>query len=246
MKGLQLPLGVQLPDTASFESYHAGPNAEAVTALRGAGEPSAPPLILLFGPPGAGKSHLLQALTRAFARGAACAYVPLRELLAEGATAADTLDGLERAQLVCLDDVERVLSHADWPLALLRLLDGLRVHGGHAVLAAPAPPDRLALDLPDLRTRLSAAAIYGLKPLSDADRTALLQERARARGLELPEDAARHLLARLPRDAGSLVGALDRLDRALLSAQRRLTLGFVQQWLKDSDLSSRAHQGPAN
>jgi len=30
------------------------------------------------------------------------------------------------------------------------------------------------------------------------------------------------------------VEALDRLDRALLSAQRRLTQGFVQQWLKDS------------
>jgi chromosomal replication initiation ATPase DnaA len=56
---------------------------------------------------------------------------------------------------------------------------------------------------------------------------------ARARGLELPADAARYLLSRLPRDAGSLVEALDRLDRALLSAQRRLTVAFLQQWLKE-------------
>jgi len=233
VKGLQLPLGVQLPDTASFETYFAGPNAEAVAAVQRAADPAAPPLLLLFGPAGTGKSHLLQALTRAAARTLACAYVPLRELLAEGADPADTLEGLERAQLVGLDDVDAVLGHAQWPLALLRLLDGLRTHGGHAVISAPAAPERLALALPDLRTRLAAAAVYGLKPLSDNDRTGLLLERARARGIELPHDAARHLLSHLPRDAGSLVQALDRLDRALLTAQRKLTLSFVQQWLKE-------------
>jgi len=234
VKGLQLPLGVQLPDTASFETYYAGPNAEAVAAVRSTLATGAPPLLLLYGPPGTGKSHLLQALTRAAARSAACAYVPLRELHAEGAAAGDTLDGLERAQLVCLDDADAVLAQPDWALALLRLLDALRAGGGRAVIGAPAAPERLVLQLPDLRTRLSQAAIYGLKPLLDPDRTGLLLERARARGLELPEDAARHLLARLPRDPGSLVAAIDRLDRALLSAQRKPTLSFVQQWLKDS------------
>ncbi|MGH8482690.1 MAG: DnaA regulatory inactivator Hda, partial [Nevskiaceae bacterium] len=64
MKGLQLPLGVQLPDTASFETYCAGPNAETVAALRAVLAPDAPPVLLLYGPPGSGKSHLLQALTR--------------------------------------------------------------------------------------------------------------------------------------------------------------------------------------
>ena len=240
MKGLQLPLGVQLPDTASFETYFAGPNAEAVAAVQRSAGADAPQLVLLFGPVATGKSHLLQALTRAAARSLACAYVPLRELRADGAAAADTLDGLERAQLVCLDDLDAVLDHADWPVALLRLLDALRAHGGRAVVSAPAAPERLALELPDLRTRLAAAAIYGLKPLSDHDRTGLLLERARARGLELPQDAARHLLSRLPRDAGSLVQAIDRLDRALLTAQRKLTLSFVQQWLRDTDVSSRA------
>jgi DnaA family protein len=234
VKGLQLPLGVQLPDTASFETYSAGPNAEAVAALRRVAAADAPPVLLLYGPPGTGKSHLLQALTRASARERACAYLPLRELVAEGAGAGDTLEGLERAELVCLDDIDAALPRPGWPLALLRLLDALRARGSRAVIAAPAAPERLPLDLPDLRTRLAAAAVYGLKPLSDADRTALLHDRARARGLELPPDAARQLLERLPRDPGSLVAALDRLDRALLSAQRKLTPAFVQQWLKDS------------
>lgn len=231
MKGLQLPLGVQLSDAASFESYHAGPNGEVVEALRAMAADRAPPLLFLFGPPASGKTHLLQALTREAARTRACAYLPLAQF--GGGDAGEALEGFEQAELLCLDDVHAAAAAADGALALLRLLDQVRAHGGCSVVTATAPPDRLGIALPDLRTRLSAAAIYGLKPLTDDDRERLLLDRARARGLELPGDAARQLLAHLPRDAGSLVAAMDRLDRDLLSAQRRLTLSFVQQWLRD-------------
>ncbi|MBI3171833.1 MAG: hypothetical protein HYZ32_04475, partial [Hydrocarboniphaga effusa] len=212
MQGLQLPLGVQLSDTASFDSYYAGPNDEALAALKGLLTAASPPLLWLFGPRGCGKTHLLQALTRRAAsvgdgnivsrtgaeRGgnAACAYVPLREL------SVDALEGLEQADVVCLDDVDAVLNDARWPLALLRWLDQLRAHGGRCALSASAPPERLAytagLALPDLKTRFSAAAIFGLKPLTDDNRGQFLRERAWARGLELPEEAARYLLVRLP------------------------------------------------
>lgn len=239
MKGLQLPLGVQLSDTASFETYHAGPNAEAVAALRATLAGAGAPLLFLYGPPASGKTHLLQALMRAAAAGQTCAYLPLVQLHGRGEDAPEILDGLEALDLVGLDDLGEVLGAAGWPLALLRLLDALRAHGGRCVITASAPAERLALPLADLRTRLTAAATYGLRPLGDADREHLLRARARARGLELPPDAARYLLARLPRDTGSLLAALDRLDRDLLSARRRLTLAFVQQWLRQSFSDSK-------
>jgi DnaA-homolog protein len=232
VKGAQLPLGVHLSDAASFESYHPGPNAEVVAALRALAHGDGPPLLFVYGPAASGKTHLLQALARAAARELACAYVPLARFGA--ADAADALEGLEQADLVCIDDLDVLAGGSAGALALLRLLDQRRARDGRCVLAATAPPERLGVTLPDLRTRLSAAATYGLKPLGDDDREQLLLERARARGLDLPGDAARALLARLPRDAGSLVRALDRIDHDLLSAQRRLTLAFVQQWLKDN------------
>ncbi|HUR41846.1 MAG TPA: DnaA regulatory inactivator Hda [Verrucomicrobiae bacterium] len=233
MKGLQLPLGVQLADASSFDSYHAGPNAEPVAALRALISGDGAPLVFLYGPHASGRSHLLQALTREASRQRLCAYLPLAQLRA--GDPAETVSGLHDADLVCLDDLDAVAGDAAWSIALLRLLDALRAHGGSAVVAAGAPPERLAVALPDLRTRLSAAAVYGLKPLDDEARETLLLERARARGLDLPQDAARALLARLPRDAGSLVDAIERLDCALLSAQRRLTIAFVQQWLREQE-----------
>ena len=126
MKGLQLPLGVQIRETSSFATFHAGPNAETVAALRNLGTPATPPLVLVFGPPGSGKTHLLQALVHEQAGRRACAYLPLRELHATP----EALAGFEAADVVCVDDVDAVTGDAERALPLLRLLDGVRAHGG--------------------------------------------------------------------------------------------------------------------
>lgn len=219
MIGRQLPLPVQLRDSASFDSYHPGPNSEALAALSGATAN-----VFLFGPPSSGKTHLLQALARI----TGAAYLPLRELRGFGPEA---LDGFGAAPALCADDVDAIAQDRDWCIALLRLIDTHRTRGSRCVFAAAAPPERMGLPLPDLRTRLAACAAFGLQSLSDDDRLQLLRDRAVARGLDLPEDAARWLLATQSRDTGKLLAALEQLDQASLSAKRRLTLPFVQSVL---------------
>lgn len=219
MKGAQLPLAVQLKDTASFDSFHPGENVEVVAALR---ELRAP--LLLYGASGSGRTHLLQAACRTHGG----AYLPLATLAELGSEA---LDGYATASALYLDDVDAVCTQRDWCLALLRVIDQLRSDGRRFVLTAGAHPERLAFALPDLRTRLLQCIVLGLRPLDDAQRRELLRLRARQRGLELPEDVTRWLLATLPRDPGSLLDALNTLDRGALSAKRRLSLSLAQDVL---------------
>lgn len=227
MRGQQLALGVQLRDAARFDTFFSGPNADVAGALRGHLDARAGNGLFLYGAPGLGKTHLLQALVReGAARGLAVAYLPLRELAPCGAEA---FDGLEAQSLICLDDIDAALEDAGWSLTLLRLLDALRARHRHFCLSARSAPERLAIQRSDLLTRLTACTLLGLKPLKDADRGELLRSRARERGLELPDDSLRWLLTHLPRDTGSLVAALDHLDHASLAAQRKLTLPFVQR-----------------
>ena len=55
---------------------------------------------------------------------------------------------------------------------------------------------------------------------------------ARLRGFGMPEDVCRFLLKRLDREMRSLFMTLDQLDRASITAQRKLTIPFVKEILK--------------
>jgi DnaA-homolog protein len=233
---VQLPLGVQLRDNASFASFFPGPNAELLRQLEQivaqAGSGQGLRVLFLWGMQGSGRTHLLQAASRAAGeRGRAAAYLPLAEL--GGSEPARLLEGVAELSFVCLDDVQAVAGRRDWEQALMALCDGLRATGGSLLAAGSQPPMELGLALKDLATRLAWGPVYALKPLDDTDKIRLLQQRARGRGLELPEEVGRFLLSRSARDIPSLLAVLERLDRASLAAQRGLTVPFVREVLAD-------------
>lgn len=225
----QLALDIRLADHAVFASYHPGRNALAVASLERVAAGNGPALVWLWGPGGSGRSHLLQAcVAAAHQRGAATAYLPLAR---PGGLAPGVLEGMDGLDLLALDDVERAAGDPPWESALFGVYEGLIARGGRLVAAARAPPAAAGFALADLASRFSAAAVFRLEPLDDDERVAALQRRAAWRGLVLPEDTARFLLARVERDAASLFELLDRLDRAALAAQRRLTVPFVRSVL---------------
>lgn len=229
MKGAQLPLAVQLRDTASFDSYFTGPNGEAVAALRELRQP-----VLLYGPSGCGRTHLLQAACRAHGG----AYLSLADVASLGP---DILDGYASAPNLFLDDIDPVLADRGWCITLLRLLDAMRGSGRRFALCAAAGPERLDIALGDVRTRLSQCLVFGLRPLDDTQRAELLQLRAQMRGLELPADVIRWLLNTRARDVACLLDVLDVLDRGALTAKRRITLPLAQALLASA--SARKEPG---
>jgi DnaA family protein len=225
----QLPLGVELAVSMRFETYIPGPNAGAMAALArlAAGGASAP--VWIFGVPGTGKSHLLQATCAAAGdAGQPAAYLPLAQVRADGA---QRLDGFERLALVALDDVHAVAGDAAFEAALFTLYNGLAEHGGRLALAGASGPASTAIRLPDLASRFSACEVHRLEPLAESDQPAALRQRAGRRGLELPDETLAFLMRRAPRDFATLCRMLDALDTESLAAQRRLTVPFVRDWL---------------
>jgi DnaA family protein len=226
----QLPLGVRLPDRAVFASFLAGRNLQAVEHVRALASGASGGVAWLAGATGAGKTHLLQAACAAAGESLRAGYFPLAEL---GPLGIGVLEGLREIECLCLDDVHEVAGNVEWERALFGLFCALEERGGRLIAAATSPPALLAWALPDLASRFAASAIFQLRMLDEAEQRAALQLRAHVRGLDLPEETARYLQRRFPRDMRTLYQLLDTLDEAAIIAQRRLTVPFIRSVLAE-------------
>ena len=229
----QIPLGVRLADRALFASFLPAHNAEALQHLQRLATGAAGALTWLCGPPGAGKSHLLQATCAAASEHMRAGYVPLADVAALGV---GVLEGLPQMECLCLDDVDRVAGQLDWERGIFGLLREMEEGGARLILAAEGPPALLRWGLADLGSRCGAGAVFQLRPLEEEEQHAALQLRARQRGLELPDETWQWLRKRFPRDMRTLYRLLDTLDEAALAAQRRLTVPFIREVLRSARL----------
>lgn len=229
----QLPLALKLDAGASLEGFVADGNAALLSHLHAIVAGERHDTIWLAGAPGAGKSHLLQAVSSEVAkRGRRAMYVPLAQSDVFGPDLLTDLDGMD---LVALDDVERVAGQPAWERRLFTLLNELPQLPASVLLASVALPHDAGFALADLRSRAAGGVTYRVVPLDDAGRLTALQQRAARRGIDLDESAARFLLHRVRRDMREVCAWLDHLDSAALAAQKRVTIPFIRAALLQAD-----------
>src|SRR5690606_11150865 len=224
----QLPLALRYPPDQRLETF-AG-NRALVAQLQdfaaGAGDAR---MLLLVGPPGSGKTHLaLAACAEAEAAGRRAAYLPLATARGRLGTA---LEALHAFDLVALDGLDAIAGGPDDELALFDFHNRIHDAGRQLLYTARVAPAALGLQLPDLRSRLGQCTRLAPERLDDAGRAEMLRLRARRRGLQIDDAAIDWLLRHAGRDLSGLTALLDRLDRASLAAQRRITLPFLREVL---------------
>ena len=135
------------------------------------------------------------------------------------------------------DDVHTLDANAQH--ALFVAINAAREGRGGVLAAGDQPPSLLALR-EDLRTRLAWGLVYQLHPPGEELKALHLKRLAARRGLEMPDEVAAYLLARLPRDLASLEALMQLLDKHSLARQRALTLPLVREVLAGYDASAGA------
>lgn len=228
----QLPLALRFPPDQRMATFVDAPEG-AIAQLEALAREGGADWVYVSGAAGTGKTHLLiAACALAQAQGRRPAYLSLATVAGRVREALHAFEGMD---LVALDDVDAVAGRREDEVALFDFHNRARAAGGAVVYAALARPDAAALSLPDLRSRLGQCSGVVLSPLDDAGRREVLRQRAQRRGLAFDDAALDWLLRRVGRDLGSLTQLFDRLDRAALAAQRRLTVPFLRQVLDSGD-----------
>lgn len=183
----------------------------------------------LFGPSGSGKSHLLTAVCHALReQGRDVIYLPAGRLQDPA-----ILEGLEQAPVICVDDLHAVLGHRAWEEGVFHLINRLRRRQGRLYFAADRSPATLAVNLPDLQSRLGAMTQLSLLPPDDEDKREILQRFARRQGFELPPAVTAYLVSHGRRQTSDLLDAARALQRTAFAAKRRITVPMARGVLQE-------------
>lgn len=225
----QLPLNIYLRPDANFNNFYDGNNRVIINYLKNFLHNSQDWFVYLWGNSGSGRTHLLQAIYYlAEACGHQVVYLPLREVIQ---TSPDLLENLENFSLVLLDDIDIIKTNALWQEAIFHLYNRIHAAKHHLLVSASCAPQNLNFTLSDLSSRLIAGTVFRLKDLSEEQKLAALQIRAKQYGLTLSLEVAEFMLHHWQRDLPSLLEALEKLDHASLVAKRKLTIPFVKSVL---------------
>ena len=73
---------------------------------------------------------------------------------------------------------------------------------------------------------------YRVVPLTDEEKRTALAAHARSRGFAIPDEVTAYLLTHSRRDMGSLIAALDSLDRYSLETGRPITVPLLKAALQ--------------
>lgn len=228
---MQVPLQFEFQSNQIFASFFPGNNAEIVGQLQAMAGQGGEQQVFVWGDPGSGKTHLLQACCQqAKALGNDPFYLAFAK---DKLPAPAMLEGLEDMELVCLDDVQHVAGNREWQEALFNFYNLHRQNNHKLLLAADCPPKYLPFELPDLKTRMSWGLTLKIQPLRDDQLIEALTHKAHFLGFDIPAAVGRFLLNHYVHDLPALWLLLEKIDRATLAAQRKLTIPFLKQILAD-------------
>lgn len=231
---VQMPLKIGLRDDACFETFvtEKESTAVALNALQSALLKNSGSAFYLNGTGGVGKTHLLQAACRFVTeKQGASVYLPMSD--ASLPLIPDVLNGLEQTPLVCLDDIDLLISDIKWEVALANLITKSSVQGHTVILSGEK-----GINDWDIRSQELAKALMNVLPITiqgleeKSEVIIALQRHSAKMGFELPNEVGNFLVKQFSSDLQELLAVLKLLEQATLVEKRRLTLPFVKQFLK--------------
>lgn len=182
--------------------------------------------VALFGAAGCGKTHLLAAF--AHGHGGVVNFDA-------AALDAEAVLRMELPAVVMVDNLDSLTDEA----ALFHLWNRTKEAGRALLLAGRNAPARLAVALPDLRSRLSAIPALGIGAPDDGLLAALLVKHFADRQLRVGEDVVSYILGRIERSFAAIGQVVEALDHASLKDRRAITVPLARAVLEAMDKDDR-------
>jgi chromosomal replication initiation ATPase DnaA len=220
----QLPLDLPHDAALGREDYLVGKSNQAAFELLERWPDWPSPVIILAGPVGSGKTHLVEA----FRDETGAEVIQARDLTEAGVSA------LVSAPACVVEDAHRGVNNT----ALFHLLNAARQAGKTVLITSRTWPASWKISLPDLMSRLRAATpVEVLEPDDDLLRRVLVKLFA-DRQIAVDIGVVDYLVVRMERSLEVALRAVDAIDREALAGRVKITkplAGRVLETVTGSD-----------
>lgn len=198
--------------------------------------------LVIHGPTGVGKTHLLEAVCGRFRelRPSASAIFLAAEQFTTGflqALHGSGLPGFRRtcrsAELLVIDDLQFFVGKRATIQELQQTIDALQRHRCQIVLGCDREPESLTELGPELLTRLRGGMAARLLPPDYDVRRGIVAALCGARGLEVPDEVIHYVASHMTRHARELQGAVNRLEATSMMLGVPVDLGLAEEALAD-------------
>ena len=230
----------------TFENFVTGPcnrlsHAAAVAVGDQPGQAYNP--LFIHGGVGLGKTHLLQAVSQTVLEKNADArilYLSCDSFINQFILAVETGEmhqfrhRYRHVDLLVIDDIHFLAGHDRTQEEFFHTFNTLYQQHKQIILSADCPPS----EIPELEERLISRFNWGLvarieKPCYET-RVAILQKKARMRGLALPEDVVCYVAAKVENNTRELEGAITKIQGMAMLQGGRIDLDLAKAALGDS------------
>ncbi len=198
--------------------------------------------LMVYGPTGCGKTHLLEGVFSATRRrppALNAVYLAAEQFttLFVEALRGSGLPSFRRkyrgVDLLIIDDLQFLVRARATRIELLHTIDALAREGRQLVFSADRPPAELSELGPELTTRLAGGMVCKMEPPDLHTRIGLVHHFANRLEIDLPDDVAQYTAAQITAGAREISGAVNRLHAASRMFKRALDLPLAEESLSD-------------
>lgn len=221
--------------------------AHAAAALA-AEQPGAMSPLVIHGPSGAGKTHLLEGICRRMRERNPRSSAVMLSAEQFTTTFLESLHGrrglpgfrrsLRAADLLIIDDIQFLIGKKATISELLHTIEALQRAGKQVVFASDRDVESLAELGADLQARLRGGMCARILPPDEATRAGIVESLAARRALSIPAEVVAFVAARMTRNTRELAGAVNRLEATSHMLGIPVTLDMAEECLAELVRSS--------
>ncbi len=216
----QIPLNLSHPVSFDLSDFIVSASNDDAVRFLNSFKDTGSHFSAVFGPPGSGKSHLLNGWAR---EQGAVAIGPVSDVSA-----------LVTGQVYFVDDINQrdkdgVFSYPDD--YLFHLYNWTKEIGAKVVVTADEAPSRWGRVLPDLISRLGTVQVATIEEPDDELLLVLLVKLFSDRQLQVNINVLNYIVTRIERSFAVARSCVDRIDEKALAEKRKITKALVRDCL---------------